>query len=73
MPNRRHYLDQLLMTRLQAFLGEADSATLALLQRQLVWIDLPCGQPLKTQGEPGDAMYQLVSGRLRVSITDRCG
>ncbi|MES2098514.1 MAG: cyclic nucleotide-binding and patatin-like phospholipase domain-containing protein [Pseudomonadota bacterium] len=73
MPNRPHYLDELLLAHLQAFLGEADPATLALLQRQLVWIDLPGGQPLMTQGEPGDAMYVLVSGRLRVSITDAGG
>lgn len=70
MSNRPHYLDALLLKHLQAFLGQVEPAALALLQRQLVWVELPGGQPLMTQGEPGDAMYVLVSGRLRVSITD---
>ena len=70
MSNRPHYLEELLLKHLQAFLGHTDPAALTLLQRQLAWMELPGGQPLMTQGEPGDAMYVLVSGRLRVSITD---
>ena len=73
MSDRPHYLDELLLTHLQAFLGQVDAAALTLLQRQMVWMELPGGQPLMTQGEPGDAMYLLVSGRLRVSITDDSG
>jgi len=70
---RPHHLDDLLLAHLQAFLGDVDPATLATLQRQLVWMELPGGQPLMTQGEPGDAMYVLVSGRLRVNIVDAAG
>ena len=70
---RPHHLDDLLLTHLQAFLGDVDPVTLATLQSQLVWVELPGGQPLMTQGEPGDAMYVLVSGRLRVNIADAAG
>ena len=69
MPDRPHYLDALLRTHLDDFLGNLDSAALALLTQQLTWMELPGGQPLMTQGERGDAMFVLVSGRLRVSIT----
>ena len=72
--DRPHYLDDLLDAHLREFLGaDVDSAALALLKRELVWMHLPGGQPLMTQGEPGDAMYVLVSGRLRVSITNEAG
>lgn len=71
--SRPLYLDELLLTHLRAFLGEVDAAAMNLLLHQLLWMELPGGQPLMTQGEPGDAMYVLVSGRLRVSITDDVG
>jgi NTE family protein len=71
--DRPHYLDELLRRHLQAFLGQLDPAAMALLQQHLAWMELPGGQALMTQGEPGDAMYVLVSGRLRVSIRDDDG
>lgn len=70
MPTRPPHTNDLLQKHLRALLGPLDPAALALLLRELVWIDLPAGQALMTQGEPGDAMYVLVSGRLRVSISD---
>lgn len=73
MSEHPHYLDDLLRKHLTEFLGEVDPAALALLMQQLTWMHLPGGQPLMTQGEPGDAMYVLVSGRLRVTITDAEG
>ncbi len=68
MLERPHYLEQLLLSQLQAFLRDATPEALALLQRELVWVDLAGGQALMRQGEAGDAMYLLVSGRLRASI-----
>ena len=65
MPGHPNYLQDLLTAHLRAFLGQVDPVVLDLLQRQLVWKELPGGQALMTQGEPGDAMYVLVSGRLR--------
>ena len=69
MPGHPNYLQDLLTAHLRAFLGQVDPVVLDLLQRQLVWKELSGGQALMTQGEPGDAMYVLVSGRLRVIIT----
>ena len=69
MPDRPHYLEDLLRRHLNDFLGQLDPAALALLMQQLAWMELSGGQPLMTQGEVGDAMFVLVSGRLRVSIT----
>jgi NTE family protein len=73
MPGHPNYLQDLLTAHLRAFLGQVDPVALNLLQGQLVWQELPGGQALMTQGEPGDAMYVLVSGRLRVIITDDKG
>jgi NTE family protein len=66
--SRPHHLDALLMQHLHTALPDLEPAALALLREHLVWVEVAGGQPLMTQGEPGDAMYLLVSGRLRTSI-----
>ena len=43
------------------------------LVRQLQWTELDSGQCLYTQGEPGNSMHILVSGRLRVSQRSTSG
>ncbi|MEY3251300.1 MAG: hypothetical protein RL227_273, partial [Pseudomonadota bacterium] len=73
MSSHAHPLDELLLAHLRAFLPDADEATLAQLQHELDWVELPAGGVLVRQGDPGDAMYMLVSGRLRVSITSADG
>jgi NTE family protein len=62
-----HPLDDLLLHHLRALLDGADDDALASLREPLSWHELPAGAPLMHEGEPGDAMYLLVSGRLRVS------
>ncbi|OYU93578.1 MAG: patatin, partial [Burkholderiales bacterium PBB5] len=71
--DRPHYLDDLLLRLLREFLGEIDADALALMRQHLHWVELPGGEALVTQGEPGDALYLLVSGRLRTYITDDDG
>ncbi|MGK2898766.1 MAG: patatin-like phospholipase family protein [Burkholderiaceae bacterium] len=68
-----HYLDALLTRHLTAFLGEAEPEVIDLLRRHMQWVELPGGQVLMSQGEPGDAMYLTVSGRLRTYIADEDG
>src|SRR5512145_3210462 len=46
--------------------GGLDPATLDALVAALEPVRLPGGQPLFLQGEPGDAAYLVLSGRLRV-------
>ena len=62
------HLDALLIQHLGAYLGAIEPGTLALLREHLSWVELRGGQTLMTQGEAGDAMYLLVSGRLRTYI-----
>lgn len=47
-------------------LNTMDVALLQDLEAELSWISLVSGQTLIQQGEPGDCMYVVISGRLRV-------
>ena len=67
---RAQYLDTLLTRHLRIFLGEVEPGALELLREHLQWVELAGGETLMRQGEPGDAMYLIVSGRLRTYITD---
>ena len=67
---RAQYLDTLLTRHLHSFLGEVEPSALELLREYLQWVELAGGETLMTQGEPGDAMYLIVSGRLRTYIAD---
>ncbi len=71
-PHHR-YLDALLTRHLRALLGDAETETVDLLRRHLRWVALSGGATLMRQGDPGDALYLLVSGRLRTYITDDDG
>ena len=70
---RTQYFDALLMRQLRGFLGEVEPGALELLLEHLQWVELAGGQTLMQQGDPGDAMYLTVSGRLRTYITDDDG
>ena len=60
--------DDLLIRLLRDYLGPLDDAALDVLRQQLQWVELHAGEVLMTQGEPGDALYISVSGRLRAYI-----
>lgn len=55
----------LLDRHLIALLGDVEPAALKLLREHLAWVSLAGGRTLMNQGDPGDAMYLVVSGRLR--------
>ena len=61
------------MRHLPAWLGDIEPSAIDLLLKHLQWVEIAGGQPLMTQGEPGDAMYLLVSGRLRAYISNDFG
>lgn len=65
--------DALLGQHLQAYFGTLDPEALALLRQRLQWVEVPGGETLLTQGEPGDAMYLVVSGRLRAYVVAEDG
>jgi len=48
--------------------GELAEPARQLLQEHLHWVALPAGASLVRAGEPGDAMYLVVSGRLRAYV-----
>ena len=68
-----HLQDGLLDHHLRAFLGPVDDAALHSLREQLQWVEVAAGQTLMAQGEPGDAMYLSISGRLRAYVRDDDG
>lgn len=63
----------LLERHLQALLGDIEPEALALLKARLEWVALTSGETLMVQGEPGDAMYIVISGRLRAYIRSEDG
>ncbi len=65
--------DRLLQQHLRELLPAADAAVLDDLRRRMTWVELAGGATLMTQGEPGDAMYVVVSGRLRAYVDDGDG
>jgi predicted acylesterase/phospholipase RssA/CRP-like cAMP-binding protein len=50
-------------------LGELDTAALLDLQAELEWQQLSHGEVLFHRGDPGDATYIVVNGRLRIVVT----
>ena len=64
---------ELLVRLLRDYLGPIDDAAIAVLRQHLQWVEVPAGEVLMTQGEPGDALYISVSGRLRVYAREADG
>jgi NTE family protein len=67
---RQPYHDELLSRLLQEDFGDVEPEALERLQRAMTWTELASGQVLMRQGEAGDALYLLVSGRLRATVRD---
>jgi NTE family protein len=60
--------DRLLLRHLHEFLQGVDESVVGALRERVRWVELAAGETLITQGEAGDAMYVVVSGRLRAFI-----
>ncbi len=71
--NHPDYQNQLLAEQLRLALGAIDPDELSVLQQHLEWVELAAGQTLMLQGDPGDAMYLTLSGRLRAYIAEPNG
>ena len=48
--------------------GSVDAQVLKDLEAELELVDLASGETLFRRGEPGDAMYLIIAGRLRVAL-----
>jgi NTE family protein len=62
--------DDLPSRQLRSAFGPLDDAALDAIRERLQWLQLAAGETLMRQGDPGDALYLLVSGRLRVYIDE---
>ena len=67
------YPEQVLNQHLQRMLSDVDAEALQLLRSHLQWVEVTAGATLMRQGDPGDAMYLSISGRLRASVRDDDG
>ena len=67
------YPEQVLNQHLQHMLSDVDAEALQLLRSHLQWVEVTAGATLMRQGDPGDAMYLSISGRLRVSVRGEDG
>lgn len=72
-PAQAPHLNPLLARYLRDFLGDIEPEAMQLLLGQLQWVELAGSETLMTQGDPGDAMYLTVSGRLRAYVRDDDG
>jgi NTE family protein len=70
IPLRPQHQEELLLKHLRSFLGILDEAAIQKVRQRLRWVEVAGGETLMRQGEPGDALYMLVSGRLRVYIDE---
>lgn len=60
------FFETRLREALEALFGPLDDNTFSGIQTFFEWVDLHGGNCLFRQGDPGDSMYVLASGRLRV-------
>jgi len=72
-PMSQKYQDELLTKLLTSSFGALAPATLDLLRERTEWLELDAGEVLMRQGEAGDSMYLVVSGRLRAYVRDSEG
>jgi NTE family protein len=70
---RQRFQDELLDRHLKTYLQNVEPAALNVMRDCLEWVEVPGGQTLMTQGDAGDAMYLVLSGRLRAYVNDEDG
>ncbi len=65
---RQRFHDELLARHLKSIFGQVEPAALARLREHLRWVEIAGGEQLLQQGDEGDSMYLIVSGRLRAYV-----
>jgi len=69
---RRLRRSQLLAILSQLF-GSCDKIIFAQIEEQIEWVHLHSGEALFRQGEAGDSLYIVISGRLQAVVEDETG
>lgn len=67
---RTSHQSELLERHLSALFGALEAGALALLREHLEWVDIAGGETLMREGDEGDSMYMVVSGRLRAYVNN---
>ena len=70
---RLPHQDELLERHLRTYLGDIEEAALDELRACLEWMTVPAGVTMMHEGEAGDAMYLVLTGRLRAYVKDDDG
>ena len=70
---RPAYQDALLLSHLRTFFPGLSDEVVARFRAHLSWTHIRAGETLMQQGDAGDALYLLVSGRLRAYLTEDSG
>ena len=70
---RQRFHDDLLARHLTSIFGDIEPASQALLRQHLQWVEVAGGETLLAQGDAGDSMYLVVSGRLRAYVHGDAG
>lgn len=73
MTLKKNFHTDLLSSHLLALLGDIEPEALSLLENYLEWVSIVGGDTLMGQGEAGDSMFIVISGRLRAYITEEDG
>jgi predicted acylesterase/phospholipase RssA/CRP-like cAMP-binding protein len=68
---RHSHLERIL--RSPELFGDVSESALAAISARMEWVSLRSGDQLLAQGEPGDALYILLHGRLSASIAEPDG
>ncbi len=71
--NENYFYKKLLKENLYKIFGEFDDDILSEIENQLEWIELEGGDVLLKEGDQGDSLYFVLSGRLEASILDENG
>lgn len=69
----QHVQHELLISNLTRIFGEFDDTMLSLIEPKLEWLEVGGGETLFRQGDVGNTLYFVISGRLKAIITDTDG
>ncbi len=72
-PEGKAHQRELLIAILEGLLGGESESVVDVLLPKLSWRHLPAGDVLFRQGDSGDDLYLVVSGRLRATVAGRGG
>jgi NTE family protein len=71
--SENHFYKKLLRENLHKIFGEFDEDILKEIEDHLEWLELEGGDVLIREGEQGDSLYFVLSGRMKASILDNSG